>query len=599
MKGRENMLGIIIALKNDLIKVKITNTSLKEACLINNYIVFEDNNLKVVGEIGSVEQDILEVNLVGEIRNNLFFTGLTNYPSFKSLVRLITDEELITIMNGDELNNQKKLPLGFNITHNNYPIKVDVNKFFSNHLAIFGSTGSGKSYTVAKILQNIFYNSVDVPSNANIFLFDVYGEYHHVFHNISKYSPKLNYKIYTTNLKFPDTEILKIPLWLLGIDDIALLLDADLHIQLPIIEKALRLVTVFATNNEQLNVYKNDIIARAVLEILYSGNTPSQIRDQVFAILTTFNTPDLNLESKLVQPGYIRTLRQCFIVDRDGKLNEIKLVTEFVTGFIKEGLELKLPDGSFPYTLDQLKEAFDFALISEGILKSDKVYDYANILKVRLHSLINSDYRCYFEYDGYISKEDYLKKLGTTLDGKRAQLVNFNISYIDDRLVKVITKIFSKMFYDYVANLKEKGTFPVHIMLEEAHRYVQNDTDEFLLGYNIFNRITKEGRKYGIIATFISQRPLELNETALSQCSNFLIFKMIHGSDLLFIKEMVPDISSDIIEKLKVLPPGTCMAFGNAFKLPMVLKFDLPNPPPLSKNIDLSAVWYENEIEEL
>ncbi len=593
------MLGNIIAINNETIELKITNPSLKEERLIYNYVIFEENDFKLVGEIRKVNQDKVTIGLVGEIKDRLFLTGITNYPSFKSLVRLITNDELIIIMEGDVSNNQKRMVLGFNITHKNYPIRVELNKLFSNHLAIFGSTGSGKSYTVAKTLQNIFYNSVDIPLKANIFLFDVYGEYHHVFHDINKYSPDLNYKIYTTNLKFPDTEVLKIPLWLLGIDDIALLLDANLHIQLPIIEKALRLVSVFAINDERLIIYKNDIIARAILEILYSGNTPSQIRDQVFAILTTFNTEDLNLESKLIQPGYIRTLRQCFIIDGDGKLSEMKLVTEFVSSFIKEGLELKLADGSFPYTLEHLKEAFDFALISEGILKSDKVYDYANILKVRLHALINSDYRYYFEYDNYISKEEYLNKLMTTLDGKKAQLINFNISYIDDRLVKVITKIFSKMFYDYVVNLNEKGTIPIHIVLEEAHRYVQNDTDEFLLGYNIFNRITKEGRKHGIMLTLISQRPLELNETALSQCSNFLIFRMLHGSDLLFIKEMVPDVSSDIIEKLKILPPGTCVAFGNAFKLPMVLKFELPNPPPASKNIDLSTLWYENEIEEL
>ncbi|HOO68456.1 MAG TPA: hypothetical protein PLC53_03725, partial [Bacilli bacterium] len=108
----------------------------------------------------------------------------------------------------------------------------------------------------------------------------------------------------------------------------------------------------------------NDIISRALLEILYTGGTPSQIRDQIFAVLTSFNTKDLNLDSKVTVPGWTRPLRQCLIIDKDGKLPEMQLIGEYFHSFIKEGLDLKFPDGSFPYTLENLNEAFDFALIS-------------------------------------------------------------------------------------------------------------------------------------------------------------------------------------------------------------------------------------------
>lgn len=89
---------------------------------------------------------------------------------------------------------------------------------------------------------------------------------------------------------------------------------------------------------------------------------------------------------------------------------------------------------------------------------------------------------------------------------------------------------------------------PMHLMLEEAHRYVQKDNDINILGYNIFERIAKEGRKFGICLDLITQRPTELSETVLSQCSNFLIFKINHPSDLEYIEKMVPNISSDVIE---------------------------------------------------
>ena len=131
------------------------------------------------------------------------------------------------------------------------------------------------------------------------------------------------------------------------------------------------------------------------------------------------------------------------------------------------------------------------------------MYDDANVLKVRLHSLVNSDYAVYFDVKDYISREQYIRSLLTSYDGRKAQIINFNINYVDDRFAKVLTKIYSKLLFDYAKNMEKRATLPFHIVLEEAHRYVQNDNDVALLGYNIFDRITKEGRKYGVKKWFL------------------------------------------------------------------------------------------------
>lgn len=586
------MLGKVTAIGENIVEVALNEMVGGVKNLLNYHVVFEESNFKVVGEVKEVGNHKIKVNLLGEMINNRFSSGVIKRPSLDTNCRIIQKEELDILIGSIDILNEKKVYMGKMPLYDNYPVSIGINDFFAHHFAVFGNTGSGKSYSISRILQNVFYNTKDIPNKARIFIFDAYGEYQNAFTKLKDASPNLNFKTYTTNLTFPDTEILRVPLWLLGVDDIALLLDANNHIQLPIIEKALRLVSIFARDEENVIDYKNDIIARALLDILYSGSPAGQIRDQLVAILTSFKTKDLNLDTKLVQPGYIRTLRQCLLIDKDGKLHEIQLVTEFISKFIKEGLELALPDGSYPYNLDHLKEAFDFALISEGVLNSDKVYDYANTLKVRLHSLINSNYRQYFDYPEFLTKEQYVKKLLTSIDGGNAQIVNFNINYIDDRFAKVITKIYAKIMYDYAVSLGERATFPIHIILEEAHRYVQNDNDRFLLGYNIFDRITKEGRKYGVLLGLISQRPSELSETALSQCSNFLIFKMVHPQDTTYIRNMVPNITIEIVEKLKTLQPGTCIAFGSAFKIPTIIKFDYPDPPPESRNANISSEWF-------
>ena len=384
----------------------------------------------------------------------------------------------------------------------------------------------------------------------------------------------------------------KIPLWLLDVDDIALLLNATSVSQLPIIEKAIKLVKIFARDDVDVVKYKNDIIARALLDILSSGNPPAQIRDQIFSILSFYNTNELNLDTPIFQPGYTRPLKQCLLIDASGKIREMELLTNFIEKFIDDNLQVKLPDADIMYTLEDLEKAFAFALISEGILNSDKVYDESNVLKVRLHSIVNSEYKKYFDYDKFITKEQYIKELLIMPNGRKAQIINFNINYVDDRFAKVLVKIYSKLLFDYSKEIDNRATLPFHILLEEAHRYVQNDIDTELLGYNIFDRITKEGRKYGVLLGLISQRPSELSETSLSQCSNFLIFKMLHPVDVEYIRKMVPNITNEITKRLRILQPGNCIAFGSAFKVPVMIKLDMPNPAPSSSSCDISKNWF-------
>ena len=310
--------------------------------------------------------------------------------------------------------------------------------------------------------------------------------------------------------------------------------------------------------------------------------------------MTKFNTKDLSLDAKIVQPGYTRTFKQCLYIDKTGKLMEMELVVNFVKTFIMDDLNLEdRPQKLIAYTLKDLETAMDFALISEGILKSDKVYDYANVLSVRLHSLANSPNHVFFDANSYISKDTYLDRLFTDMNGNRCQIVNFNISYIEDRLAKVITKIISKLIFDTAVTNENRGSVPYHIIIEEAHRYVQKDTDTEILGYNIFDRITKEGRKYGVLLGLITQRPSELSDTAISQCSNFVILRTLHPKDLAYIKDMVPSISLEVANQLKNLKPGNAIAFGSAFKVPISLYFKKADPEPLSNNVDIANIWYK------
>ena len=593
------MLGTINEIIDETVVIDLNININIQPNLVNLHIVFEDDtDRKIIAQISKISQKQMFASIVGEISNNTFIPGSSKKPAFKSKIRLIKLDELQLIF-GDQNLVFGQTNFGTSNVYDGYKINVSINEFFSNHFSILGNSGSGKSCTVASVLQKLYLSNPNPPINSSLFFFDAYGEYTHAFSNFNEKS-NLCYKSYTTNTIDPKTEVLKIPVWLLDVDDLALLLDVTSPSQLPIIEKTLNLVPILTGSTENVIKRKNDIIARALQDILLSGNDSTKIRDQVVGVLTKFNTPTLNLESQIVQPGYTRTLKQCLYVDKTGKMQEMELVVEFVQGYIiEEEIEIN-PDELNPYySLNDLELAMDFALISEGILKSNKVYDNANVISVRLHTLATGENRYYFDYPTYITRDEYIERL--LIDektNKKAQIVNFNINYIDDRLAKVITKILSRMLFIKASYTKPRGSRAFHIIIEEAHRYVQNDNDINLLGYNIFERITKEGRKYGMFLGMITQRPSELSDTCISQCSNFIILRTLHPTDLQYIKEMVPNVSQELVLQLKNLKPGNCIAFGTAFKVPTSMYIDIPNPRPLSNNVDLETVWYNNKNNE-
>lgn len=583
------MLGKIVYIGDNVAHLQIDKTQRLAENLMNMHIIFEDHNKKILGEAYDVGEDIIKVRFLGEIVGNHFVGGVIRKPTLSAKPRMITPEEIRLIVGED---NDSSLPLGHSPLYDNCPIHVDINELFSNHLAIFGNSGSGKSCGVARLLQNVFHNQKLLPYKANFLIFDAYGEYHNAFMSLNQINPNFNFKFYTTNeqdLK-EGGERIRIPLWLMNLDDMALLLDAEKHAQLSIIERMLKLVRIFTEDDEGSNQYKNHLIAKAIMAILYTNQTASSKRDDIFSILSTCSTPEFNTEAPVKGIGYVRKFRECFTIDTAGNFTESVLVTQYISSFIDEKLDNYEPTSNHYFTLLDLEKALNFTLISEGLLKNEKAYNDAVTLKVRLHSILVGANARFFDFPSYITLENFISSL-VSYNGRKAQIVNFNLEDVDDSLAKVIVKIFSRFLFEFTKKLSNRATIPFHLFLEECHRYVQNDNDKYLLGYNIFDRIAKEGRKYGLMFNLISQRPVEISETVISQCSNFIIFKMTHPRDLDYIKKMLPNISADVIEKQKSLQPGTCIAFGRAFKVPMIIRMDMPSPEPHSSNCDVVDTW--------
>jgi len=575
----------IIFINDNEAKIRITSNEAFSKDLMNLHLVFDDGEHKILGEIAEIDGDIVNVQFLGEFKDNSLIPGIIRKPKLNSSVRLISDDELDIIM---DTNDKKSFSFGKSVLYD-HPVNVNVDDLFSSHVAIFGNTGSGKSYGVAKILQSLYQNPDNIALNSMILLFDAHGEYASAFQNMNTINPNYKFKRYSTDTS-DGSNLISIPLWLLDMEDIACLLGATEYSQLAIIEKAIFILAILTQRDDSSYKFQNHIIAKSIQTLMYSNLSATRIRSEIFDILSICSTNDLALDVEVPGIGYKREFKKCFDINKTGTFAENILVSEYIEQFINDDLEKQAVKKVSKCNLKDLEDALNFVIISENILSNDKLYNSAMMLKMRLHSLVVGGYSKYFEYPDYVNLEGYIANLVTENAQARTQIVDFNIEGLEDQFAYFITRTYSKIMFDFVAKLKNRASIPVHIFLEEAHRFVKNDYN-IIYGTNIFESIAKEGRKYGLILTLISQRPTELSETVLSQCSTFLLFRTNHPRDLEYMKKAIPNINTDIIEKQRSIQPGYCVGLGKAFKIPMIIKLEAPNPAPQSSNALVFDIW--------
>ncbi len=213
--------------------------------------------------------------------------------------------------------------------------------------------------------------------------------------------------------------------------------------------------------------------------------------------------------------------------------------------------------------------------------------EYTATLMTRLQTIQEGIQGKFFSKTEYTSIDKYIDSmLGET------QIVDIDISMLDDVSEEVVTKVLAKLLLDYLKRRVNKADMPINFIIEEAHRFVKNDTNYGAVGYNIFERIAKEGRKYGMLMGISSQRPSELSKTVVSQCSNFIIHRVQNPDDLQYISKMVPYINQNMINRLTYLQTGNALVFGSAINLPTLTKFEQARPKTDSDNAKISEKWY-------
>ena len=588
--------------------------------------------------------EILPIGTLKPIEGNQdlfeFQFGVSVYPALYTDVLYIKEKELDAIFNVKEQTEivceklkacektcecknkrYKTLSIGTSTIFPDYEIKIDIDKFFSGHSAVLGNTGSGKSCTISSILQSIYKISNYSAAGSTFVVFDVNGEYKQAFSQIND-NQDIEVCNFSIDSKEKNVREFILPHWFLTIDEWALLLQTTEKTQLPILRNALGLAAIFSSK-ENVTEIKNHILATCISEILRDETGSASKKDRIISILQKFNTSEIHLQKEfkyIDDKGKIHTkvnidkginldinIINCLTVH----YGEIKGITQ-LHYFLQQSKEdcsslFIVYDFHMPsyekyqkFSFDIIEDALDLALLYEEAHGNRHIRDYCSSLITRVKSIKDrKDFNFLKQDDGDINlyKNQLIGiEVSKSKKSKQSQIITIDISSVEDEIVEVISCVISRIIYESVKEIEPRNSYPVNLILEEAHRYIsRNPMGSFLKANKIFDLIAKEGRKFGLLLLISSQRPSELSKTVLSQCSNFIVHRIQNPEDLSHIRQITPHISETILKRMPSIPTQNALIFGHSVNLPTTFKVHEANPLPKSDNNRISENWFREK----
>jgi hypothetical protein len=587
--------------------------------------------------------EILPIGTLRPIEGNPdlfeFQFGVSVYPALYTDVLYIKEKELDAIFNVKEQTEivcsnpkdckkpcecenkrYKTLSIGTSTIFPDYEVKIDIDKFFSGHSAVLGNTGSGKSCTISSIIQSIYKLSSYSAVGSTFVVFDVNGEYKQAFSEINN-NQDIEVCNFSIDCKDKNVKEFVLPHWFLTIDEWALLLQATEKTQLPILRNALGLAAIFSIE-EDVNDLKNHILATCISEILRDETSSPSKSDRILSILQKFSTDEISLTTEFSftdQQGNEHNklrignqnvdinIRNCLYV-HFGNIVGTEHLHYFLeqtnqdgsSVFILDKFQMPTYEKYQKFSFDIIEDAMDLALLYEEAHGNRHIRDYCSSLITRVKSIKDrKDFSFLKQDDGDISLyKNQLIGINQEEDqrAKQSQILIIDISAVEDEIVEVISCVISRIIYESVKEIEPRNSYPVNLILEEAHRYIsRNPMGSFLKANKIFDLIAKEGRKFGLLLLISSQRPSELSKTVLSQCSNFIVHRIQNPEDLSHIRQITPHISETILKRMPSIPTQNALIFGHSVNLPTTFKVHEANPLPKSDNNRISENWFRKK----
>jgi len=637
-----------------------------EVARINSYVIIPigaDRIVAMVTSVRAIDETELGKNkeaifltksarylvatMIGTIENiGKYVQGVYNYPILDNPVWYVTRQDLDNIFDQKQkteidFEEDYYLPIGTSPSFSDYKIKINPDKFFGKHAAILGNTGSGKSCTVASIIQSMFdfeYNGKKLQ-NAHIIIFDTNGEYKKAFQGTKETPYK---KLNEVNAFQIDKNGMKVPFWFMNFADFDFLFEPTSGTQAPVFKRALGLaknqkvvggkpildkfsergiLSLFDGSPDDIKKKKkyNDFGTwkyKADNEILGLANTITPNGNQLLvdiqnALLVLGANNTLNdenkalqeLESKYLEYSSSQNVEQIAIeknIDLPIWFNFQDLITRFFDEAINEQENSGNRLREFVSTLRlRLQSYLGDERISQPLLLN-QTEEIKNALAKFISFILGDFCKVYKTEDTDLFTEFYKEQLAKEgieklVANKPSQVTIIDMSLLPYEVLETVTGLIGRLILEFVSRFPEsdRGKLPMVIALEEAQNYIpeKNRGDRESIAKKVFERIAREGRKYGISLLVSSQRPSELSKTVLSQCNSFIIHRLQNPEDQKYVRQLVSAANEDILQQLPILPQQHVVIMGDAVRTPVQAKMNTANPRPNSNNPKFIENW--------
>lgn len=491
----------------------------------------------------------MTVQLVGEIIGAAFERGISQFPSINDEVHLVTEEDLAVIYGGDDTG---QIEIGSLANAESIPVRLDLDKLVTRHSALLGSTGAGKSTSVASILRSICTPVPKGYPSARVLLLDIHGEYASALSDVAKV-----FRALPTGDELP----LHIPYWALPPSDMLQLLmgHTDDRQMTAIMDKIVDAKTAYASKSKTPGIDVNAITSDTPLPYSLKSLWHELIEPELLTWSDTARTtPAREKEgdaSTLTPPVYLAPGAGSTppFINNKGVLGLRRQLSKMRSKLLDRQYDFLLNPGDWTPDLDGKpnKELPDLLLSWMGHDRPVTVLDLSGVPSTILNEMIAG----------------------------------------------ILNVIYETLFWG--RNRVEGGRQrPQLIVMEEAHRYLGRDNNG--RSKEIVQRIVKEGRKFGVGAMIVSQRPSEVDDTVLSQCGTFLSLRLTNASDRSKVQGALPDNLAGIASSLPILRTGEAIITGEAARLPVRCRLKLPSKAhrPNSEDPEVADRWRADRQEE-
>jgi len=629
---------LIIPVGSDRVVALISRVTMKEE------IEFDKNstNITLPTSARYISATMLGT-IVKEGNKEKFIQGVYNFPTLDNPVWYVTEKDLIHIFDDKqdtkELDYEKDfyLPIGTSPAFSNYKVKICPDQFFVKHAAILGNTGSGKSCTFASIIRNLFrydYNGKKLE-NAHFVIFDTNGEYKDAFlpENIKSLDGEIQEELKLINAYYyGGDEQVQVPYWFMNWEDVKYLFNPSEATQAPVLNRAIGLAKNEIAS-EKTHTYSRIVIQKFVDLINHIQNSGS---DYWKIANYKDSIDDLKAREIILNDGTIvkDILSEIYVNGpKDYKIptaSELEPVLAKLESIVRtmeqeNQIETLISEQNIDmptwFNYQELCSKFIDAAIAQESTGNNRIAEFVSTLRLRMRSFLNDkrmaiplmlkDYNVnnkevlaqfiafvLGDFNRFYKQEEnksFIKNYNDTAfchDKERtSQITIVDVSQLPFEVLETVTALLGRLIIEFVSHFlpAQRGKFPIVIVLEEAQNYIAEKTES--VAKTVFERIAREGRKYGISLVVCSQRPSELSKTVLSQCNSFIIHRLQNPEDQKYIKGLVSSANADILDQLPIIPQQHAIITGDCVRTPIQVRIDDVSPTPNSHNPKYIKNW--------